>query len=110
MVVEEERTNEDPGITRGREAVERSLRQQVFVEHFPLQTAGAPVSRRGPSAYTRTFAGLPQGNPYTPFSSKMDWEVARWVKLRGPSSTAVTELLSIPGVSFRSSNLMLRLN
>ncbi|KAI0683940.1 hypothetical protein BC835DRAFT_1515409 [Cytidiella melzeri] len=40
----------------------------------------------------------------------MDWEVARWAKVRGPGSTALTELLQIPGVpeslglSFRTSD------
>jgi hypothetical protein len=38
-------------------------------------------------------------NPYAPFLSRTDWEIAKWGKLRGPSSTAFTELLEIPGVS-----------
>ncbi|KAM6496353.1 hypothetical protein JOM56_009059 [Amanita muscaria] len=38
-------------------------------------------------------------NPYTPFTSKLDWEIAKWAKLRGPSSTAFTELMAIDGVS-----------
>ncbi|KAG1771513.1 hypothetical protein EDD22DRAFT_947948 [Suillus occidentalis] len=38
-------------------------------------------------------------NPYSPFSSQMDWEIAQWAKLRGPSSTAFSDLLSIDGVS-----------
>jgi len=38
-------------------------------------------------------------NPYAPFNSQTDWEVAKWAKLRGPTSTAVTDLLEIPGVS-----------
>ena len=38
-------------------------------------------------------------NPYAPFLSKLDWEVARWAKLRGPGSTAVTKLTGIEGVS-----------
>lgn len=40
-----------------------------------------------------------QTNPYAPFQSKLEWEVARWAKLRGPSSTAFTELMAIEGVS-----------
>ncbi|KAG1884424.1 hypothetical protein F4604DRAFT_1878757 [Suillus subluteus] len=40
-------------------------------------------------------------NPYAPFHSQMDWEIARWAKLRGPSSTAFSDLLSIDGVSER---------
>ncbi|KAG1789747.1 uncharacterized protein HD556DRAFT_1520758 [Suillus plorans] len=38
-------------------------------------------------------------NLYHPFASKMDWEVARWAKLRGVSSTALSDLLAIEGVS-----------
>ncbi|KAF8958080.1 hypothetical protein BDZ97DRAFT_1906593 [Flammula alnicola] len=35
---------------------------------------------------------------WAPFQSKMDWEVARWAKLRGQGSTAFTDLLAIDGV------------
>ncbi|KAI1785623.1 hypothetical protein LXA43DRAFT_1114924, partial [Ganoderma leucocontextum] len=38
-------------------------------------------------------------NPYAPFNSRLDWEIARWGKLRGPSSTSLTELLQIQGVA-----------
>ncbi|KAF8715292.1 hypothetical protein AX14_012641 [Amanita brunnescens Koide BX004] len=38
-------------------------------------------------------------NIYAPFCSKMDWEIARWAKVHGPSSTAVSELLAIDGLS-----------
>ncbi|KAJ3553348.1 hypothetical protein NP233_g12667 [Leucocoprinus birnbaumii] len=31
--------------------------------------------------------------------SKFDWEIAQWAKLRGPSSTAFSELLAIDGIS-----------
>ena len=36
---------------------------------------------------------------WAPFSTRMEWEIARWAKLRGPSSTALSELLKIGGVS-----------
>ena len=36
---------------------------------------------------------------WAPFSTRLEWEVARWAKLRGPSSTALSELLQINGVS-----------
>ena len=36
---------------------------------------------------------------WAPFSTRREWEVARWAKLRGPSSTALSELLEIDGVS-----------
>lgn len=38
-------------------------------------------------------------NVYAPFSCKIDWELARWAKLRGPGSTAVSDLLAIDGVA-----------
>ncbi|KAH9059259.1 hypothetical protein EDB87DRAFT_1577735 [Lactarius vividus] len=47
---------------------------------------------------------------WTPFQSQHDWEVARWAKMRGPSSSAVTELLAIPevverhGLSYSATN------
>lgn len=39
-----------------------------------------------------------ESTAYAPFPSRLDWEVARWAKLRGPTSTAVSELLNIGGV------------
>lgn len=41
-----------------------------------------------------------EANIWAPFASKLDWEMARWAKLRGPGSTALTELLKLDGVSF----------
>ncbi|KAJ3791360.1 hypothetical protein GGU11DRAFT_665971, partial [Lentinula aff. detonsa] len=32
---------------------------------------------------------------WAPFCSQTEWEITRWAKLRGPSSTALTELLSV---------------
>ncbi len=37
-------------------------------------------------------------NPWRPFHNELEWQVARWAKLRGPGSTAFDELLSINGV------------
>ena len=47
--------------------------------------------------YARSVPGTAE-NPYAPFASRLDWEVAEWAKLRGPSATALTELLKIEGV------------
>jgi hypothetical protein len=38
------------------------------------------------------------GGIYAPFSSKKEWELAKWAKERGSSSTAFTDLMSIEGV------------
>ncbi|KAG2061352.1 hypothetical protein BDR06DRAFT_966333 [Suillus hirtellus] len=43
-------------------------------------------------------------NIYAPFASKLDWDIARWAKLRGSSSTAFTELVSIEGALFSDPN------
>lgn len=43
-------------------------------------------------------------NTWAPFSCKLDWELARWAKMRGPGSTALSELLAIEGVSHFDSN------
>lgn len=38
-------------------------------------------------------------NTWAPFTSEVDWKIAKWAKLRGPGSTAFSELLGIDGVS-----------
>ncbi|KAF8260450.1 hypothetical protein EI94DRAFT_1773693 [Lactarius quietus] len=55
----------------------------------------------------RVFNQPQQGmdkNVYTPFARQLDWEVARWAKLRGPSLTSLTELMSIDGVKITVSD------
>ncbi|KAI0040188.1 hypothetical protein FA95DRAFT_1585098 [Auriscalpium vulgare] len=46
-------------------------------------------------------AGEGADNSWTPFRSKLEWEIARWAKMRGPTSTAFTELLQIDEVRDR---------
>jgi hypothetical protein len=71
----------------------------VDVEQFPFGNPGASIPGRfqGSSAY-ETMRETHTDNPWAPFSSQLDWEVARWAKMRSRTSTAVTELLAIPGV------------
>ncbi|KAN0140927.1 hypothetical protein V8E53_001371, partial [Lactarius tabidus] len=45
-------------------------------------------------------SGSPE-NPYAPFASSLDWQIAKWAKLCGPSLTAFTELMAIDGVQQR---------
>lgn len=56
-----------------------------------------------PVGYPQYASGLGTGGneptEWAPFSTRQEWEVARWAKLRGPSSTALSELLAIDGVS-----------
>jgi hypothetical protein len=76
----------------------------VEVERFPFGRPGAPIPGRAqePSEYESQAASM--GSAWAPFRSQLEWDVARWAKLRGGSSTAVSELLAIPGV--RASNLL----
>ncbi|KAH9015128.1 hypothetical protein EDB83DRAFT_2232775 [Lactarius deliciosus] len=71
-----------------------------FVERFPSEVAGAPISEMGRNTpgYQALRDDLGPGNIWYPFQSQCDWDFARWAKNRGSSSTAVTELLAINGV------------
>jgi hypothetical protein len=73
------------------------------IDKFPGGRAGEPMSgERSASAEQQYSDRLgSSGNIYAPFASKMDWEVARWAKLRGSGSTAFTDLLKIEGVRSR---------
>ena len=87
--------------TAGRQNVENQLRKpivvQCFGDHFVDSKAGKPKpnSQRRSTAHG---AGGSEPNPYASFTDRIDWEIAKWAKLRGPSSTAFSELLSISGV------------
>ena len=80
------------------------LRRRTWVTpkvvKFPNPHAGEPT--HSVDSTNNTYATLlGQGsdlNPYNPFTSKIDWEVAKWAKLQGPSSTSLAELLKIEGV------------
>jgi hypothetical protein len=95
----------------------RLLAEDVFcqapiVEKFPSPYAGAPIPNTKTlskdEAYQKDI-NAPH-NPWAPFSSKMDWEIAKWAKLRGPGSTALSDLLKINGVRCYSIDLILTSN
>jgi hypothetical protein len=93
--------DEDLDITgNGRKIIENALRQPVTVDCFPSSLAGTPIGNPPSHATNEAYSTSSTHNPYAPFASQLDWEVARWAKLRGPGATAITELLKIPGVSF----------
>ena len=73
----------------------------VFVKKFGGQ-AGKPIrtnTNGGYSNYVQAEESGSQENLWAPFALKMEWEIAQWVKLRGPGSTSFTEFLGIDGVS-----------
>jgi hypothetical protein len=59
-----------------------------------------PPKHVGYSGYSHAL-GVEDDTPdeWAPFSTQVEWELARWAKIRGPSSTAMSELLKIDGVS-----------
>jgi hypothetical protein len=67
---------------------------------FPTPSTGATLpGHHGPNHYDKYRGSLNDHNSvWAPFKSEIDWRVAQWAKLQGPSSTAVSELLSINGV------------
>lgn len=85
--------------SEGTESGEESEVRPTIV-HFPGKRAGEVYSRGITSMqeYENALGG-PSENPHFPFTSKTDWELAKWAKLRGPSATSFTELLNISGVS-----------
>ncbi|KAI9432312.1 hypothetical protein BJY52DRAFT_1132789 [Lactarius psammicola] len=71
-----------------------------YIERFPSEQAGAPIPNlgKGVPGYKQLRAILGLGNIWSPFQSQCDWEFAQWAKQRGPTSSAVSELLAIDGV------------
>lgn len=71
---------------------------------FPNPRVGQPIGQTSSSysTYAATLGNNSSSSPYYLFASKIDWEVAQWAKLRGPSSTSFADLLKIDGVCFYS--------
>ncbi|KAF8878336.1 hypothetical protein BD779DRAFT_1474853 [Infundibulicybe gibba] len=75
----------------------------TFQDTYPGSLAGMPIpttpaSKSGYLGYKAQLGTDGETNIWAPFKSQLDWEVAKWAKLRGPSSTAFTELLKLEGV------------
>lgn len=97
-----------PTADQGQDA--RHMAQQRLHEHeqaptivrYPDIRAGQPVDvvkQPSNATYHAQLDDSSADNIYAPFASKLDWDMARWAKLRGSSSTAFSELVSIEGVS-----------
>ncbi|KAJ3754434.1 hypothetical protein EV360DRAFT_86837 [Lentinula raphanica] len=87
-------------------------REDIHVQLFGGQ-AGAPIEDDNPNTnipsskfydsndgfqhYESCLSGI-GANPWAPFSSRIDWEVARWAKMQGTGSTAFSDLLAIDGL------------
>ncbi|KAJ3993025.1 hypothetical protein F5050DRAFT_1578465 [Lentinula boryana] len=82
---------------------------EPHIVHYPDPCAGALIEFQGEivDEYSQYSHNLKAGlNAWAPFGSKIEWEIARWAKLRGPSSTAFTGLLATDGIglSYRNAN------
>ncbi|KZT74261.1 hypothetical protein DAEQUDRAFT_787639 [Daedalea quercina L-15889] len=112
----DEDTNEHAGSLdpRERHGIESRTSSKTFVEHFPSHRAGEVLEDHGagPDSEHKAYAisvGITEEKPFAPFQSKLDWELARWAKMRGPGATAVTDLLKIEnlvdllGLSYKTS-------
>jgi len=71
----------------------------VVVDRFPFGNPGAPIpgAAQGQSSYTQ-FRATQGDSTWAPFQSQRDWDVARWAKTHGTTSSAVDEFLAIPEV------------
>jgi hypothetical protein len=105
MPTPEQRSENMPSIAAPskatRKAAEDRFHHKPIVEHYPGGRAGKTISTTQKSAeelYRSSLADSTNENPYAPFTSKMDWEVAKWAKLRGAGSTAFSDLLNLDGV------------
>ncbi|KAI0684824.1 hypothetical protein BC835DRAFT_1461247 [Cytidiella melzeri] len=92
-----------------RDEAERQLLHTPHVVQYP-GGAGKPIGTSKTCNDVYATQVPTTQNIYAPFSSRIDWEIACWAKLRGPGSTALTELLRIPevpdllGLSFRTTD------
>ncbi|KAH8979694.1 hypothetical protein EDB83DRAFT_2242602 [Lactarius deliciosus] len=84
---------------------------QLVVDRFPHGSPGAPIpgTLQGSHMYQSSHETL-GSSIWAPFRSKCDWEIACWAKTRGPTSSAVADILAIPefvdklGLSYRTPN------
>ena len=80
-------------------ATQSPSRSALVVDRFPFGQPSAPIpgTSQGLSTYELN-RGMLGGTIWAPFQSQNEWELARWGKMRGPTSSALQELLEIPEV------------
>jgi hypothetical protein len=93
---------------RLRGGAEEVLQKRLFVVKFMKGNAGAIYANQHVdednlnASYTHKVGDAENPSPFSPFSSKLEWEIAHWAKMRGPSSTAFNKLIEIEDVSIIS--------
>lgn len=97
---------------RRRAAEERLLYQPAVIDRFQRQEVAPGHADNNSAANngaefrssSHNVGDLSENaGVYAPFASRIDWEVAKWAKTRGPGSNALDELLAIDGVRLISS-------
>ena len=107
MGVSEGPTTQETGQTLPFDVLDAETSPTVVIDHFPLGSAGAPIPGvpQGPLAYAPNQATAAE-SAWAPFNSECDWKFARWAKTRGPTSSAVTDLLAIEEVCMISKSII----
>lgn len=82
-----------------------AMSNDIVIDVF---SGAGKVIRKEASAYDRWCKEYGSTyNPYHPFKSKLDWEVARWAKQEGPGASALDRLLKFDSVCY-SFNITVR--
>ena len=101
---EEPITEDTDQSSQARKAAEERLECDPFVVQYsscyPRSQCGVikEFQHTADQQYSSAFNNA--SNLWAPFSSEIDWKVARWAKLRGAGSTAFSDLLAINGVRY----------
>ncbi|KAG2156833.1 uncharacterized protein EDB93DRAFT_1101256 [Suillus bovinus] len=92
---------QEPYASLANEASHNDLEDPILaVEKFPEAGRVLRINDTTHPTYTRTCCDLHmEDNPYHPFISECDYEIARWAIQQGPSQNAFSNFLSIDGIS-----------
>jgi hypothetical protein len=81
------------------------LHQSLTVRKFPGKAGKIySVENTGNEEYEEMVGILE--NVYAPFSSKLEWEIAKWAKLQGTTSTAFSDMMKIEDVSWYQAHVL----
>ena len=78
---------------------EGGIPRKLWIEDFPLP-AGSPLGK-GETHFDafRSKIKASEAHPWTPFESKEEWELARWLMTSGMTQKAIDEYLKLKIIS-----------
>ena len=82
----------------------------ITIDQFSFGSPGAPIPGMPPGPSTYESQVTLAASVWAPFRSQCDWDLARWAKMRSPTSSAVTDLLAIPTVRSLSHSFIMASN